>query len=162
MFYMIFEKIYFSCNTLLTDQLCLVASALWDIGQYVYCDCFFTRWRHNMILKLTLYFSWSCFFYMTEKSRLTFKYLENKKSFKMNKKHFSLLLKGRTFTEANKAIFLGGESPTLRWLQDNLTITNYKFVIWHSLDLKITCCSQTLKTSSQDNSLPLKDSYETS
>ena len=47
----------------------------------------------------------------------------------MNKKRFSLLLKGRTFTETNKAIFMGGESPTLGWLQDNLTITNYKFVI---------------------------------
>ena len=32
----------------LTKFYCLLAFTLWDIGQYVYCNCFLTRlWRHK-------------------------------------------------------------------------------------------------------------------
>ena len=54
---------------------------------------------------------------MTKKLRQTFKYLENDKSFYDEIKrifhHFSW-----TFNEANKTIFLEGESPTLN-IQSN-------------------------------------------
>ena len=47
---MIFEKKKdFSCYTLLTDQISLsVLSTLWDIWQYVCCNCLLTRlWNHK-------------------------------------------------------------------------------------------------------------------
>ena len=55
-------------NISLVYSFCLVVFTSWDIGQYVYCNCF---WRHKS----------SRFFCMPKKSRQKFKYLENKKSF---------------------------------------------------------------------------------
>ena len=47
---------------------CLVAFTLWDIAQYVYCNCLLTRlWRHKF-LKLTLSFLSSRFFFIVKTS----------------------------------------------------------------------------------------------
>ena len=63
----------------LTKFHCLVASTLWEIGQYIYYNCLITRlWRHK-------FWNWSYLFYQTVFSTstksLTFKNLENEKSF---------------------------------------------------------------------------------
>ena len=79
-FCMIFEEKYFSCYSLLTDQMSLSGCLFWDIGQHMYCNCLLTRsWRHNFDLKISFYSS--RFFYMTKMPRQKFKYLENKRSF---------------------------------------------------------------------------------
>ena len=47
---------------------CLVAFTLWEIAQYVYCNCLLTRlWRHKF-LKLTLSFLSSRFFFIVKTS----------------------------------------------------------------------------------------------
>ena len=65
----------------LTKFHCLVASTLWEIGQYIYIyhNCLITRlWRHK-------FWNWSYLFYQTVFSTstksLAFKNLENEKSF---------------------------------------------------------------------------------
>ena len=48
-FCMIFEEKYSSHYILLTGQMSLSGClSSWDIGQYMYCNCFFTSlWRHK-------------------------------------------------------------------------------------------------------------------
>ena len=56
----------------------LIAFNSWDIGQYVYCNCFLTKlWRHKF---------WS-------KPYISNQVFENEKSLRWNKKHFSPFLK---------------------------------------------------------------------
>ena len=61
----------------LTKVHCLIAFRLWNIRQYLYCKLFGNQVMMSYILKLTLSFCSSLFFYMTKKSRQKFKYLEN-------------------------------------------------------------------------------------
>ena len=61
----------------LTKVHCLIAFTLWNIRQYLYCKLFGNQVMMSYILKLTLSFCSSLFFYMTRKSRQKFKYLEN-------------------------------------------------------------------------------------
>ena len=57
----------------------LVIFTSWDIGQYVYCNCFLNRlWHHNHPV----------FFYMTKVSRQKFNYVGNEKSFQGEIKFF--------------------------------------------------------------------------
>ena len=55
---------------------CLIAFNSWDIGHYMYCNCFLTSFFEiNFIFLIKL------FLYMIKKARQKLKYLENKKSF---------------------------------------------------------------------------------
>ena len=80
-FCMIFEENYFSCYTLITDQIslsgCLYYVIHWTICLLLLFD---NQPLLSKILKLTSFES-SCFLYMSKKARQKFKYLENDKSF---------------------------------------------------------------------------------
>ena len=59
---------------------CLVAFTLWDIGQYVYCNCLLTRlWYHKFWN--WLYLSNQAVLLHGQKSTQKFKYLGSKESF---------------------------------------------------------------------------------
>ena len=67
----------------------------------------------SWILKLTISFWSSYFFYMTKKSRQKVEYLENEKSFSDEIKS-TFQKKKKVFIRGDKTIFLEGESPILR------------------------------------------------
>ena len=77
-----FKEKYFSCYILLTDHV-LLSGCFYFLRYWAICvlqlfvDQFMTSW----ILKLTLSFWSSRFFFMTKKSWQKLKYLENEKSF---------------------------------------------------------------------------------
>ena len=94
-FCMIFEEKYFSFYILVTDQIslhdCLYFVRYWAISVL---QLFINHVMTSYILELTLFFSWSRFFYMNNKSRQKSKYLESreqKELLRWNKKHFSSL-----------------------------------------------------------------------
>ena len=78
-----FSKKYFSCYALLTDQFhCPIVFTIWNTGQYVHCSCLFSRfWRHKF---------WKTWPKSQDKC---LNILRTKRVFKVNKKHFSSVLK---------------------------------------------------------------------
>ena len=108
------------CCILLTDQTSLTG-CIYLVRHWAICVL-----RLPSIMKLTLMFQSSCFFYMIKKSRQKFKYLDNEKTFYDELKsifhHFQSAL-----IEANKAFFFffcwgGGsvKSPTWRSMKRHL------------------------------------------
>ena len=75
-----FQEIYFSCCSLLTDQISCLIAFTWDIVPIL--------WRHKF--ETTLAFLSSCFPIWPKMAGEKFKYLKNEKSFK---KHFSTFLR---------------------------------------------------------------------
>ena len=67
---------------------CLIAFASWDIGQYLYCNCLLSRLRRHKF-EMNLIFPIKPFFFVSKK----FKYLGNKKDFKVKYKAFFIILK---------------------------------------------------------------------
>ena len=80
-FCMIFEEKYFSCYILLTDQIslsgCINFVRYWTVRVL---QLFFNQVVTPLILKLTLCFQLTRFFYRAKKSRQKFKYLDIEKS----------------------------------------------------------------------------------
>ena len=91
---------------------CLVAFTLWDIGQYLYCNCLLTR-LHVMNFEINLTFLIKPFFLHDQKVMIKLDYLQQKELLRWNKKHFFIIFKGLSMKQITQ-IFLEGESPTLR------------------------------------------------
>ena len=96
----------------LTKFHCLVAFTSWDIGQYVYSNCFLTRlWRHK-------FWNYPCLsnkagFSTWPKSQgKNLNIMRAKWAFKMKEKTFFIIFKGLSLKQI-KQFFLEGESPTL-------------------------------------------------
>ena len=106
----IYYLVVFYC---LTKFHCLVAFTSWDIGQYVNCDCLLTRmwrqkfWNYSYLFNQAIFSTW------TKSHDKKLDILRTESAFKMKKKtifHHSY----KAFIEANKTIFLDGESPTVK------------------------------------------------
>ena len=71
----------------------MIAFTSWDIGQYVYFNCFLTR-LYVISFEINFIYQINLFFYITKKSRQKFEFLESEKIFQGEiKKHFSSFLK---------------------------------------------------------------------
>ena len=105
---------------------CLVAFTLYNIGQCEYWKCLFSSlWRHSVIILIKSFFLTD---EKLKKLRQKLKSLENEKSFRIK-------------TEANKTIFLEGESPILRsYLELQSTHDSQKFI-----KKGVLCYTKTMK-----------------
>ena len=98
----------------LTNFYCLVAFTLWDLGQYVYCNCLLTRlWCQK--LWNDLYFSNQVNFltwpkYQDKNLRQKVKYHEKEKILRWNKKNISSVFRGLSLKQINQIFFGRSES----------------------------------------------------
>ena len=94
------KNIFLDIFYCLTNLHCLVAFILWEILQYVYCNCLLTKLWHHKFSKLTVI---KPFFRWPKSQDKNLNILRTKKTFKMKKRTF---FKGLSLKQIKRFFFI--------------------------------------------------------